>query len=301
MIRFFYDMVVRAKQNHRVYWPYLYKVNKVLLNVIYPVVARRKRNMGISSEGKLIVSLTTYPGRIHQVWKTIASLLNQTMPPKKIILWLAEEQFPEKKLPENLLSLQKRGLEITWCEDLMSHKKYYEAFRQYPGEVVVTADDDILYPENFLEKLWNTHEVYPDAVVCHWSHRIGLDENGRFLPYNTWEDNGKEAPSYQTLAVGCNGILYPTAFRGLALDAEKIRQLAMRADDLWLKCMEIMSGTKTINCNDTFLIYFNVLSTRKSGLWVENTGEGNNNDVVWKRLMEEYPEARKRLLQEITG
>ena len=299
MIRFFYESVVRAKERNRSYWKLLYKVNKLILNLIYPITQKKKCETGISEDGPVIVSLTTYPGRIDQVWKTISSLLNQTLKPKRVILWLAKEQFPDGQLPESVQRLTGRGLEIRYCEDLKSHKKYFEAMKQFPEEIIVTADDDILYPENHLEKLWKTHLKFPQDVICQWSHRIALDEQGEFLPYNDWPDNGREAPSLATLAVGCSGILYPPgAVVKEAFDQEKLKKYALAADDLWLKCMELLAGIKTVNCNQTILVYYNVFSTRKSGLWVSNTGQQKNNDKVWKLLMEQYPEALQCLRKE---
>lgn len=299
MIRFFYESVVKAKAKNRFYWKMLYKVNKVILNLIYPVFQRGKQEMGISLESPVIVSLTTYPDRITQVWKTISTLLNQTMKPKKVILWLAREQFPGQQLPENVLRLTKRGLEICYCDDLKSHKKYFETMKQYPENIIVTADDDILYPENHLEKLWKAHLEFPHEVICQWSHRITFDGQETFLPYNDWPDNGKEAPSFATLAVGCNGILYPQgALSKEAFCEDKLQEYALMADDLWLKCMEILAGVKTVNCNRTILVYYNVLSTRKSGLWVNNTGQQKNNDKVWDTLMKQYPEAFWHLQKE---
>ncbi len=75
-----------------------------------------------------------------------------------------KEQFPAGKLPESVQRLTTRGLEICYCEDLKSHKKYFEAMKQFPQEIIVTADDDILYPENHLEKnygrhTWNSHRT----------------------------------------------------------------------------------------------------------------------------------------------
>ena len=299
MIRFFYESVVRAKERNCPYWKLLYKVNKLILNLIYPIIQKKKCGTGISEDGPVIVSLTTYPGRIDQAWKTISSLLNQTLKPMRVILWLAKEQFPDQQLPESVQRLTGRGLEICYCEDLKSHKKYFEAMKRFPQEIIVTADDDILYPENHLEKLWKTHLEFPQDVICQWSHRIAFDGQGEFLPYNDWPDNGREAPSLATLAVGCSGILYPPgAVVNEAFDQEKLQKYALAADDLWLKCMELLAGTKTVNCNQTILVYYNILSTRKNGLWVSNTGEQKNNDKVWKLLMEQYPEALQRLRKE---
>jgi hypothetical protein len=45
----------------------------------------------------LIVSLTSFPGRIDEIQYTIFSLLDQNVLPEKIILWLAENEFPKKE------------------------------------------------------------------------------------------------------------------------------------------------------------------------------------------------------------
>ncbi len=41
-----------------------------------------------------------------------------------VILYLAEEQFPNKEadLPGKLLKFKENGLTIKWCEDLKSYK-----------------------------------------------------------------------------------------------------------------------------------------------------------------------------------
>ena len=62
--------------------------------------------------------------------KTIKTLLKQTVKPDKVVLWLAEEQFPQKEneLPSELLELQNFGLTIKWCTDIRSYKKLIPAF-----------------------------------------------------------------------------------------------------------------------------------------------------------------------------
>lgn len=299
MITFLYESVRKLKKERRFYWKLLYKVNKALVNVCFPISQYWKRGCGTDDQSQLIVSLTTYPGRIDSVWLTVSSLLQQTMKPYKVILWLAEEQFAGRGIPKSLERLKGRGLEIRFCGDLKSHKKYYDVMAAYPDYYIVTADDDIFYPENHLEELWKGHEKNPGAVVCNWSHQISFDKQGGFIPYDEWSDDAIEAPSYATLAVGCNGILYPPGcLPAEAFSKQKIRECALSADDLWLKCMEILNGKKTVNCKETPLIYFNILSTKKSGLWKSNTGQRGNNDMVWSRLMEMYPQVYRRLVGE---
>lgn len=299
MIRFFYEAVRKQKKGNKPHFRLSYKINKIMVNLFFPLSQSWKKEWGTDAESKIIVSLTTYPARIGSVWITIASLLQQTMKPYKVILWLAGEQFPEHEIPNRLKKMEKRGLEIRFCEDLKPHKKYYYAMQEYSDYYIITADDDIFYPENFIEQLWGGHEKYSDAIICHWSHEIMMNEQGEFRPYNDWADNGEDTPAYTTLAVGCNGILYPPdCLPEETFNKENILKYSLYTDDLWLKCMEILNGWKTVNCNETSLIYFNILSTRNSGLWKKNIGVERNNDVIWSRLMENYPEVKIRLAEE---
>ena len=61
-----------------------------------------------SGPQELIVSLTSYPARIDTVNQTIETLLNQSLCPDKVILWLAPEKFPNREadLPQQLLDLR---------------------------------------------------------------------------------------------------------------------------------------------------------------------------------------------------
>ena len=105
MITFFYEASRTQKSKNKPYWKLAYKVNKVLVNMLFPLRQRWEKACGTDSESRIIVSLTTYPARVQGVWVTIASLLNQTMKPYKVILWLAEEQFPKHEIIMNPLSL----------------------------------------------------------------------------------------------------------------------------------------------------------------------------------------------------
>lgn len=299
MITQFYENVKKKKEKGKSYWQIYYKINKVMLNLLYPISQRNNKMYGLDESSRIIVSLTTYPARISTVWITIASLLQQTMKPYKVILWLAEEQFPEHKIPERLEKMKQRGLEIRFCEDLKPHKKYYYAIQEYPEYYIITVDDDTFYPENHIERLWDGHEKYPGNIICQWSHQIGFTEQGEFQPYNEWIDNAEDNPSYLTLAVGCGGVLYPPGcLSPEAFDTQKIIKYALYTDDLWLKCMEILNDCKVVNCNQIAMTYFNIVSTMKSGLWTHNTGQSQNNDMVWKQLMEIYPEVKEKLLKE---
>ena len=110
--------------------------------------------MGIDEDNKdeeIIVSLTSFPERMEDINYCIYSLLTQSLKPNKVVLWLANEEFPnkEKDLPKSLLDLKKNGLTIKWCDNYYSYKKLIPSLREYPDSCIVTADDDFYYYKDF--------------------------------------------------------------------------------------------------------------------------------------------------------
>ncbi|SFN77910.1 hypothetical protein SAMN04487831_103258 [Pseudobutyrivibrio sp. UC1225] len=300
MINKLYSNVKKAKKNSRGYWRYLFKLNKLIVNYFYPLSQKNNTKIGIDKSSDVIVSLTTYPARINTVWVTISTLLNQTFKPAKVVLYLSKEQFPNgaDELPVELLKQQSRGLEIGFVDDdLKPHKKYYYALQDYPDKMVITADDDVFYPENHIEKLVEASKKYPDAVICLRSHRITTND-GEFTPYNSWKEVLTDEPDFATIPIGCNGALYKRKFFDEELfDAEKIKEYALFTDDLWLKIMELKNGVKAYNCAEEPLIYFDNIFNKNTGLWHANASEDSNrNDDVWGKLIEKYTEIKELLI-----
>lgn len=273
----------------------IYKLNKFIAVTLYPLLARNKKSRGIDENSIFIISLTSFPSRINTVWITISTLFDQKIKAKRVLLYLAKDQFPngEKELPGNLLKLKKRGLEIIFCNNLMPHKKYYYAIKDNPESIVITVDDDMLYPENLTEELLEKHKEYPDSVVCEYAHIINFNrEKKEFEPYQSWKScyEGNTKPDIRILPVGCGGVLYPPhCLDERIFDEEKINKLCPMTDDLWLKAMEILKGTKAIVCKKGSQIYFDMVGTRKYSLQHENCGK-NKNDESLKNIVNEYPE-----------
>jgi uncharacterized pyridoxamine 5'-phosphate oxidase family protein len=275
---------------------FLYKVCKLYINVLFSLRPPKISN-GIDENSNVIISLTTFPTRINTVWLTVITLLNQTVKPKMIILWLAKEQFPNKEaLPSKLLDLEKYGLTIKFCEDLKPHKKYYFTLKQYPDADIITVDDDIFYPEDLVELLTETSKKNPDTVCCLWGVEINVHLN-EISPYMKWVlHTQKTNPSLSLMPVGCGGVLYPAhIFNGTdLLNKNAIKKLCLNNDDLWLKSMCVLNETKAIRVNKYSKIHFSILSTQKQGLHYENAGK-NKNDIAMKNIINEYPEVQKIL------
>jgi len=202
---------------------------------------------------RLIVSMTTYPARIHLIPQVLESIEKQTRKADEVILWLAREQFPgaEADLPESVRCLiEEKRLTLRWCDDLKPHKKYFYALQEYNEDLVVTVDDDLLYSPNMLSTLYASYLLYPDAASTVRAHLIMLDEEQRILPYGSWiqeTDACLNKPSMQLLATGGAGVLHPPGlYRKEMFDTEAIREHCLWADDLWLKAMQVVSDVPVV-------------------------------------------------------
>lgn len=245
-------------------------------------------------EKKIVVSLTSFPARIDCVGYAIKSLFNQTVKPDRIVLWLATEQFKNRELPELLEKLKEKRLEIRFCEDLKSHKKYYFALQeQRPDELVITYDDDLIYPENSIERLVNLHKKYPDCIITNRAQAAAV-ENGEFLPYSKWKVRssiGVRMPSSILFSSTGGGTLYPyNSVNEEAFNVEKMKEIAFSADDLWMRFMSALNGTqivKTVKNHKTFTV---IDGSQTESLQVENC-IGGANDEALNLLKQNYPEA----------
>lgn len=137
--------------------------------------------------------------------------------PDHIVLWLSKydqngtQITTIEDLPKNIRRLHRMGVEIEFVEDIRSYRKLLPALERFPNAIVVTADDDILYPSGWLENLLRGHEQHTDAIVCYRGTQILLDQNG-LAPYKQWpEYTRRDEPSYLLFAQGGEGALYPQA------------------------------------------------------------------------------------------
>ena len=252
-------------------------------------------------DDSVIVSMTTFPARIGYVHMAIKSLLNQTVKPGKIILWLAREQFRDVDIPEQLLALCGYGLEIRYCEeDILAHKKYYYAMREFPEKNIVTYDDDIIYPEDSLEKLLAMHARYPHAVICNRGREIAIEKDS-VAPYRYWKVSGRVpagTPTYRVMASTGAGTLYPPhCMPEETFDIEKIRALALTADDLWMKVMSILGGVPVVKSQTRGKAL--CLSKGKQDVTLAHQNVDQSlNDRVMQDLLAQYPQTLRTLLED---
>jgi hypothetical protein len=250
--------------------------------------SNRLKLNGKKRKREIIISLTTKASRLNRVWICIASLMDQSMKADRVILWLGND-LDDIKLPVQLIQLQKKGLEIRFCTDFKPHTKYYEAFKNYPDDIIITADDDIFYPRYFVKRLVEKHQDFSEDIICYRAHKITFTKSGSVKPYREWDQEcDYEGSSHLLLATGVSGVLYqPKKFINDTLNEGVFTKLAPRCDDLWLKVMEIKSELK-VRQVFPFALHFPMISnTQSDGLFHENV-ENNNNDIEMTNLLRYY-------------
>ncbi len=281
-------------------------LNNVLLRELYFFLTRKKLYKGnidklivkkeiskVKRVDKVIVSLTSYGNRIKELKYTLFSLVNQTLLPEKIIVYLA---YNDKNLvSDELINFFNEIIEFHYCEDLKSYKKLIPAKHEFPEYVIVTADDDIYYPKYWLSELLKAHSYNDKAIICHQC--IKITTNGKYAinKFNKWVYNPNESgiSKFYTL-LGGTGCLYPP--NSLFEDYDNyslIKKLVPYADDLWFYFMAILNNTKILKLNKLrHLKYVNIyreygLIKESSTLSVINV-DNNKNDEQFNSLLNYY-------------
>ncbi len=248
---------------------------------------------------KLIVSLTSFPDRIKTIHITINTLLNQTVKPDKIILWLADSQFKNKEndLPESLLKLKDSGLEIKWFEDIRSYKKLIPALIEFPDDIIVTADDDLYYQKDWLESLYSSYLKNPDCI--HTRRACGINLKDNELKVTPHYANNNYKSTYLNQLMGGAGTLYPphSLYKDV-LNIDEIKTLIPTHDDIYFWIMAILNHTKIKLIKNKDVNLYTIKDSQNSGLCKIQSTSGMPPRVAFKKILDKYPEAYNLLEEE---
>ncbi len=287
----------------------VWKIRKKYVNIIrfLQVKYRWKREVknpeftGISGKKRnprVIISLTSYPERICIVSETIKSLMVQEMKADKIVLWLTYEEFSdgEKALPQSILDMKKFGLEIEWTHNMRSYNKLIPSLKKFPDDILITADDDIYYPKDWLSKLYESYQLNPREIHC---HRVSLfyKKNGEYRRYICEKRKDIIVPAaYSYELTGVGGVLYPPhIMHSDVLKEEIFMQDASTNDDLWFWFMAIKNNVKirVVKDGTPLLAYVHATQSGKC-LYKINNLQGK----LWedfRKLLIRYPEVDELL------
>ena len=197
--------------------------------------------------GELVISLTSYAARFPVLHLTLKSLLDQSVRPNRIVLWIAHEDLD--RIPDEVRALEGKTLEIRGTEDLRNFKKILPSLEAFPEAFILICDDDSYYPDNWLERTVAAYDPQEPTIVCNRAHKIGYLKSGDVAPYRSWKRNwahpSSAAPRTDILPTGNGGVLYPPgSLPPETHDLDLIRKLSATSDDVWLYFMWRKAGWK---------------------------------------------------------
>lgn len=284
--------LIRYFKNHNIYDFFIFISRGILLSVtkrwknqIYKRIVNTTsfpKLTSSSAKSAVIVSMTTFPKRYNEVVVSIKSLLLQKQLPDKIILYLGTD-CDVNSLPEQLLELQQYGVEIkTGYPDIRPHKKYFFAMQEYPDNIIITVDDDLIYDKFLISDLLKSYKRYPNAISATRVHRM-LVKNEIICPYNKWdyEYTSLIKPSLQLLSTNGAGTLFPPhILPDETFDIEKIQKYALNADDIWLKFMMLRKQLPVVLCNRRRPVLEAIQSAQQEALSQINVIQNKNDEVI---------------------
>lgn len=250
---------------------------------------------GISADrycnNEVIVSLTTYDKRLHSVYLTIESIMQQTMKPNKIILWL-EDELKKVELPRTLQKQMKRGLEVSYYKNIRSYKKLIPTLQKYPNDVIITVDDDLIYEIDVVEKLVRAYNENPALIYFNRGHRITLKKDGKPNKYKKWNKriHDLDISPLNFPTTGGGTLFPPHCFSDEVFNEDVFMNICGSADDVWFKAMALYNNVlsrKVYTHNFSGEDYLENMNVQDIALSHYNTAAGGN-DVQLLAVFDKY-------------
>jgi hypothetical protein len=167
----------------------------------------------VSLQNKIVVSLTTIPSRINELYYTLYSLMDQTYRVDQIIINIP---YTSTKgiiyvIPTWLHELTKKCkfIILNRCEDEGPITKLTPTLRMFTEKVaIIIVDDDTIYKENTIEMLCKKSMNYPNAVITNTGYRM-FNKDKTERKYHHIENM-----KHVDICMGYNGyLIYNTFFK----------------------------------------------------------------------------------------
>jgi hypothetical protein len=230
------------------------------------------------------IGLTSIQGREGALLRTLSSLLRQSLAAVdgcvELHLFLSREPYlldrGFARIPLSLQRLQRpaqpgrMGFAVHLVPNSGPYRKLLPLIQMLSAEqraadpLLITADDDTLYPPHWLQRLTEAEQRWR-CVVGFRGRRLVIDPDRRILPYGQWLKNDLSLlePSLQTVPTGKDGICYRLSYlHASVLDLERAIALAGHADDLWFKRSTVLMGVPSVLLHHSFEQQFPELTGR---------------------------------------
>lgn len=243
---------------------------------------RRSRESVVDASSSSVVTVTTHGARIRSVHTALESIARGTALPARLILWLDDPAIAARP-PRAIRRLQRRGLEvITVPRGMRVHTKYYFYVLSSDSHVadLVTADDDIVYPPEWLASLQAAAAQHPGSIIAYRSHSMTVTDEG-ITAYTSWRPTSSTEPSFRNFGTSVSGQLWPAAFLDYVREqGDAFMATTPNNDDVWLHALAVRSGVRVAQVTEHSQHFPFVPGTQAVGLYLTNTVESGNDRQI---------------------
>lgn len=246
------------------------------------------------------VNLTSTLDRLPLCCHAVFSLVNQTLRPDRIVIWLSSEPYLRDRgisdIPSwvQLMNRIEPIVEVRWTANHGPYRKLLPALRESNAEdLVITADDDILYGEHWLERLVAARRENPKQVCAARVRRILRTPWGSLKSYMHWPVVSEEEVLQENVIVtfGGGAVLSRRDFSPDFLETDAYLKIAPTTDDLWFSAA-LACSTVAIHCVPGALSELNFIE-HADGLARENmsggrkdfSGRVKNKFLLWAGML----------------
>ncbi|GHV20090.1 hypothetical protein AGMMS49959_06650 [Planctomycetales bacterium] len=171
--------------------------------------------------------------------------------------------------------------------------------REFPDDILITADDDFYYQRDWLLRLKDGYAQNPAKIWCHRAHIITLDAQRKIRSYNQWQGcaTTPNTPSGLVFPTGVGGILYPPhSLHPSVIDAKEFLALCPTAEDVWFWAMAKLQRTEYGVIENGYGFGGKMFDLQnecgEKPLWQINTGEQGANDRQIAAVLAKFPEVK---------
>jgi len=215
----------------------------------------------------VIVNLTTTSHRLHLCSATIFSLIQQSLIPNKIIIWVSESSYLSDKgvssIPEwvsflnGFLNSKESLIEVKYTANTGPYRKIIPALRTFTvDDILVYADDDVIYGKDWLKKIITKFEMNDRRFVVAPRVRLikknilGINRGYNSYPICSSDSLLKD----EYIITGVGGCALCTShIKDFFISMNDYLDVAPTTDDLWISKIIQLSGTKLLVCPEAII------------------------------------------------
>lgn len=196
-----------------------------------------------------VISVASYPARIHLVPAVFESLARQTVNPRHAYLVLSEEDYPDERVPKGIEKLVERGVEIVWTRNNpYAVKVITPILARNSACAICTFDDDQIYGQTVLAELVSRGRKEPRTIVGFWGKALYRRGQVLRMMYREAEKADECTPSNRLYLIKGSGVFYsPDSLDQRVTELDAIHRIVPgRGADIWLWAAALAGDAKQV-------------------------------------------------------